>query len=709
MANTTKASGGRSRSFGGCVTCRNRHMKCDETRPSCLICSQAGFTCGGYEKNIFFNLGDSSSDGATRFRRPVLTEKERQSMSGWLTTTVPPRLAMHTLALIDEQCEESPETEEIQISRGPFGAFRVVAPQPIQADTSFADECGAAESEQDFTILVDSLPTPPELEFENEEYPVPPDLAVTPRTQNLFDTYLDSSTSALSSMMMDPWGLALGSDRIEELLDDAELDTSTSLAEFLPQTTTAPIQLDSSFDCQIPTLPHEGALSYGFGNTVPQDAVFLLKYYSTTFLKLLTPLCHSKTPWHVLFVPHSKGCLAALTLGEDIDSASLCAFQGTLAISAFSLGRTSQSSMWIEQAKSYKSQARESARLMLAKAYDVPKAAKYKSILIALLTMVQLAMMSGDSEQIDCYLLETEKFIRLKGLNRKKSRKVRLLHHCYVFERMFHESIFVSGINGAHRRHVYKTIQSSAAARYSLDSISFYSETWINLDEGMRRIKGKVEGENDLHLEFPGVWNSTLYPEIFGTSEIYMTMLSMTIRLGQQKDMGEKEGSLSLKEFLRRAKSLETCIHQLKTLNHTKNQSTTNQPNMEEILQAMQHALLIYFYRRIYDMDGALLQQSVVSVHDCLMRFGTLDSEVAFGSARLIWPAFIAACEAEDPSVQRSFLQWFEDSATSSGMRSFEHMKSRLEWIWQQKATANGTSVSWLELMQGEVQIIHAD
>jgi len=31
-----------------CITCRNRRVKCDETRPSCLRCRKYGTECGGY-------------------------------------------------------------------------------------------------------------------------------------------------------------------------------------------------------------------------------------------------------------------------------------------------------------------------------------------------------------------------------------------------------------------------------------------------------------------------------------------------------------------------------------------------------------------------------------------------------------------------------------------------------------------------------------
>ena len=37
-----------SNALSRCVTCRNRRVKCDETRPSCLRCRKYGTECGGY-------------------------------------------------------------------------------------------------------------------------------------------------------------------------------------------------------------------------------------------------------------------------------------------------------------------------------------------------------------------------------------------------------------------------------------------------------------------------------------------------------------------------------------------------------------------------------------------------------------------------------------------------------------------------------------
>lgn len=79
---------------------------------------------------------------------------------------------------------------------------------------------------------------------------------------------------------------------------------------------------------------------------VPENTALLLKHYATTVISSMTPFRHGKTPWHVLFLPHAKNCLAALTLDESVDHATSCTFYGTLAIGAFSLGAISQSQIF---------------------------------------------------------------------------------------------------------------------------------------------------------------------------------------------------------------------------------------------------------------------------------------------------------------------------------------------------------------------------
>jgi hypothetical protein len=243
---------------------------------------------------------------------------------------------------------------------------------------------------------------------------------------------------------------------------------------------------------------------------------------------------------------------------------------------------------------------------------------------------------------------------------------------------------------------------------YSLDSLSFRLSGWENLDQEMMRVRGQEEGENDLHLERPGFWSNSLYPEIFGIPEPWIILLSQVIRLGKEKDTAEGNDAsncLSLKEFIRRAKTLEDYVNNLTRPSLENAHSHLDHDIIENMLNAMQNALTIYFYRRIRDVNASLLQQKVVGVLDNLLRCEDTDSTVVHGSAGFIWPAFIAACEAEDPLVQLSFSDWFVSSARRSGLSCFTETLANVQRIWQEKSCANGRSVTWLDLMKSTMPL----
>ncbi|KAJ5334020.1 transcriptional regulator family: Fungal Specific TF [Penicillium brevicompactum] len=664
-----------TRSFTGCATCRSRHVKCDEGQPECSMCQYFGLTCGGYKKDIFFDFETSPGNHGVRFRRPLLTVKERERMSQWLVSNAPPKKTLQILSHIDDQCERATLTDKIEIHQGPFGAFRLSPAQPELPDEPALGDIQEIDSSSPEDVIGNS-----------DSYEIQSHVPLSPWSQGMMQLMFDQPENVPS-----PPSPGFLDAMINSIGVGTEMSSQECLPTFVPDhyynNAVSPTSLTSSMDAT---------------RAVPQDAVFLLKHYASAVISLMTPFRHSKTPWHVLFIPHTKTCLAALALGDDMTDASLCIFYGTLAISAFSLGGVSKSQTWSEKAVIFTQQAQHHARSMLMTAYDIPKVAKYKSILMALLTMVQVTMFSGNRSQSEFYFLEAEKFIRLRGLKRKKSRKVRLLHHCYVFERIIHESVFICGANSGQRHHVRTAVESSGLGRYSLDSLSFRLSGWKNLHQEMMRVRGQEEGENDLHLERPGFWSNTLYPEIFGIPESWVFLLSQIIRLGKEKDAAEGDDEtkcLSLKDFIGRAKTLEEYINNLQPPSLEITHSQLDRDIIQSMLDAMKNALAIYFYRRIHDVDAAMLQQKVVAVLECLLRCENTDSTVVHGSAGFIWPAFIAACEAEDPSIQSAFADWFDNSACRSGLSCFRQTLADIQKIWQEKCCA-GKSVTWLDLMK---------
>lgn len=72
MVNTGKPS-------GACGVCRERRIKCDETKPLCLKCTRSGRTCSGYSHGL--KLRDQTQKTITKARlgKPRTSKGQRRS------------------------------------------------------------------------------------------------------------------------------------------------------------------------------------------------------------------------------------------------------------------------------------------------------------------------------------------------------------------------------------------------------------------------------------------------------------------------------------------------------------------------------------------------------------------------------------------------------------------------------------------------------
>jgi hypothetical protein len=109
------------------------------------------------------------------------------------------------------------------------------------------------------------------------------------------------------------------------------------------------------------------------------------------------------------------------------------------------------------------------------------------------------------------------------------------------------------------------------------------------------------------------------------------------------------------------------------------------QTMLEAMLESMHHAMLIYLYRRIYDVQASMLQGSVIAVRDCLQICESANGSAFYGSAGFAWTAFIAACEAEGIDLQRSFTTWYEIAAQRAGLASFTESLETVNSVWREK------------------------
>lgn len=662
-------------------------------------------------------------------------------MSQWLISAVAPSAAAKALRLLDDDTEAmlAEGSQDIDCTRGPFSAFTAVgqvddkdtpspestqqssdqsldhSSSPIRLDQVIEHELEAIDLEQsqdswDVPCWPQSVAAPiADRGNSNTFHLSSADLDVVEEVNPSYNS-LDEQRPQTAVDMSGPLGdqvassLAFPPDivaRVPSIFDsnfwEASLATEEPFASYSELSFTQDDVSAARFE--IPTINPD------FMNTQQNpllvQAIPLLKHYGSSVIASMSPFRHNNTPWHIMFLAQLKTCLASLTLREALDGAGLTTFYGSLAISALSLGMTSQSQMWLDYALQYQRQACTHAHAVLTKPCTELDTEEYKSALIALLTMAQMSLFSGKQDQTEGFLLETEKLVRLRGLSKKKSRKIRLLHHCYVHMRLFHESTFMASgcIESSHRREVRHAVESSGHSG-STDNLSFRLLHWNDLSREMTVMKSQIEGENDLHIARPGLFPSTMYPEIFGIPEPFFFFWSQIIRLGNEKDLAAQGGEIEptpLRDFSKRAKALERGINQLQS--KTPFRQHEDSPILNTLLDGMQSALRIYFYRRVYDVSSSMLQPIVVSVRNWLFEYDQANPDHLHGSFGLMWPAFIAACEADGAELQSSFRQWFRNAAQRSGMGCISENAKFVERVWQARRIDANDDISWLDLI----------
>lgn len=108
----------RSKVFTGCLTCRSRHLKCDEKRPTCQRCSDAQLKCAGYH-GYRAGVRWVSVEGPANFRSegPTVLENstppfEHEAIVSFSETTAVVARPTRTESPLAECIIQSPSVDE---------------------------------------------------------------------------------------------------------------------------------------------------------------------------------------------------------------------------------------------------------------------------------------------------------------------------------------------------------------------------------------------------------------------------------------------------------------------------------------------------------------------------------------------------------------------------------------------------------------------
>ncbi|GKT60220.1 C6 transcription factor [Colletotrichum tofieldiae] len=328
---------------------------------------------------------------------------------------------------------------------------------------------------------------------------------------------------------------------------------------------------------------------------------------------------------------------------------------------------------------------------------------------MAILATAMVSVMYNGSRAVKIFLLDAERLIRLRGLAMPKSFHVRVLHHVYTHLRVIAESTDIA-IDSPKNQ-----VQAATEMAVSLRKFRI-AEDALGADLDLSREKPADIGYSDIHLDISGHWPATMYPDIYGVPESLMTLLSQTISFANEKlkleaiAMYDPRVSISM---TRHIKQLEQNIWSwsLESMDMkngpsrprelvTKDTQLVDHPIIKSLTLAMHQALIIYFYRRVYNMSAMVIQDSVRKTLDYIQPCLEETSDDHDFAASIGWAGFVAACEATTPDLQERGRKVLEAIDNNGVIFGTDKPSTLAQSVWDRRKETGDWTLSWPDIMR---------
>ncbi|KAI8213858.1 Arginine metabolism regulation protein II [Colletotrichum sp. SAR 10_76] len=378
-------------------------------------------------------------------------------------------------------------------------------------------------------------------------------------------------------------------------------------------------------------------------------------------------------------------------------------------------------SQWLEVGLDYQKSAQSHLKMALQSESDETSQAKYNEILMAILATAMVSVLYNGSRAVKIFLLDAERLIRLRGLSMPRSFNIRVLHHVYTHLRVIAESTDISSDNAPKTGQALSAqAQAQAATEMAVSLRKFrIAEDSLGADLDISREKPAEVGYADIHLDISGHWPVTMYPDIYGVPESLMTLLSQTISFANEK---AKLEAIALYDprvsagLSRHVKMLEQHIWSW-SLDSSDNQSGPSRPRelmnrdarlvdhpiIKSLTLAMHQALIIYFYRRVYNMSAMVIQDAVRKTLDYIQPCLEETADDHDFATSIGWAGFIAACEATTPDLQERGKLILESIDTQGVIFGADKPSVLAQSVWDKRKETGDWTLSWPDLMQSSM------
>ena len=267
-----------------------------------------------------------------------------------------------------------------------------------------------------------------------------------------------------------------------------------------------------------------------------------------------------------------------------------------------------------------------------------------------------------------------------------------------------------------HRFRYQKVETTPAADNSRLDDFLRLDRRPADSDLNIDEPKDTEIGLYDIHLQDSRRYPATLYSQIYGVSETWLSLVSQTTRLANvmetfrvaRENRQVKPVSFEAWETLhRRSVRLESMVCSLQGRAEGSTCDTRDKlsKSHESLLQALNSALVIFFYRRIRQVHPAILEGQVDRVISALTEFDSALSDANLTGPGTVWALFIAGCEATTPDRRKSILFLLGQGEARCGFSSYQTIREVMRQVWEKQdahlARSRGEPFpTWLDIVK---------
>lgn len=476
-------------------------------------------------------------------------------------------------------------------------------------------------------------------------------------------------------------------------------NNSISLHGTTPVSNSLSLANAAPLDNQLPPLLH----SLDVPVNVPADSRFLLAHYKAHHLKMFSPICNDKSPWHIMQLPTALQTFANILVSGSDTYIRTSILYSVLSISALTVNRVPHSptrpSHALDVGDRYHWDAKRYLQMGLKSELAAPRKTKYKDLLMAFLGLITVCVsqspglsmdyvlrliaqvINGRFTDAEPYILDTERLIYSWGTQKARiSRKVAMLHNIFLYIKVIHETMSVPKSTPSTHENLYPAHHSRL-----MGSLSLYTHA----EDGI-----PAEGA----MPNPG-----MFEYIYGVPFSLICFLSRITAMGsamskevvQSRDTpAERERGIRALEAdiceWRNPYKAPSCEEDLAALPPgPRRQVAVNQSVMKHLVIALHNAVLIWFYRRILHIHPYTLQAYVRRGRQALVEYEETKSRYELGNLGIAWPAFVIGCEAQEQEDRVGIGKWLQDAAESSGARSFRAALEIVQKVWERRDNGN--------------------